>query len=59
MGLDGSGKLEWFLNTSEDAYMTASKIKGNTVETKMVVGVPGSEKNALKYIFTIIDKFAK
>lgn len=59
MGLDGSGKLEWFLNTSEDAYMTASKIKGNTVETKMVVGVPGSEKNALQYIFTIIDKFAK
>lgn len=59
MGLDGSGKLEWFLNTSEDAYMTASKIKGNTVETKMVVGVPGSEKNALKYIFTIIDKLAK
>ena len=59
MGLDGSGKLEWFLNTSEDAYVTASKIKGNTVETKMVVGVPGSEKNALKYIFTIIEKFAK
>lgn len=59
MGLDRSGKLEWFLNTSEDAYVTASKIKGNTVNTEMVIGVPATEDNALKYIFNIIEKLAK
>ena len=59
MGIDRSGKLEWFLNTTEDAYITASKIKGNAVNSEMVVGVPPTEENALKYIFNIIEKFAK
>ncbi|WP_054852385.1 hypothetical protein [Olleya sp. ITB9] len=59
MGIDRSGKLEWFLNTSEDAYITASKIKGNTVNTNMVIGVPSSQENALKYIFDIIENIAK
>ncbi len=59
MGIDRTGKLEWFLNTSEDAYITASKIKGNTVNTEMVIEVPKTEENALKYLFNIIEKFAK
>lgn len=59
MGIDRTGKLEWFLNTSEDAHITASKIKGNSVETKMVIEVPKTEENALKYLFNIIEKFAK
>ncbi|RAJ17782.1 hypothetical protein [Olleya aquimaris] len=59
MGIDRSGKLEWFLNTSEDAYMKASKIKGNTLETELVVNIPSTEENALKYMFNIIETFAK
>ncbi|MGB6267913.1 MAG: hypothetical protein WBF67_02800, partial [Olleya sp.] len=59
MGVDRSGKLEWFLNTSEDAYMKASKIKGNSLESEMVVNVPKSETNALKYLFNIIETFIK
>ncbi|WGD35866.1 hypothetical protein [Olleya sp. YS] len=59
MGIDRSGKLEWFLNTSEDAYMKASKIKGNTLETELVVNVPSTEENALKYMFNVIETFAK
>ncbi|WP_397364074.1 hypothetical protein [Olleya sp. R77988] len=59
MGIDRDGKLQWFLDTSKDAYVTASRIKGNTLTSEMVVEVPPTEENALKYIFNIIEKFIK
>ncbi|HIC33028.1 MAG TPA: hypothetical protein EYO76_14035 [Flavobacteriaceae bacterium] len=58
-GIDRTGKLEWFLNNTEDAYFKTSKVKGNTVQSEIVIEVPKTEENALKYIFNIIEKMAK
>ena len=52
-------KLNWFLNNSEDAYIKSSRMKGNTWQAEMVVGVPATEENSLKYIFNMIEEFSK
>ncbi|MGJ8591535.1 MAG: hypothetical protein ACSHXF_03245 [Aquaticitalea sp.] len=52
-------KLNWFLQNSEDAYISSSKMKGNVIEADMVIGVPASQENSLKYIFNMIETFAK
>ena len=59
MSLDAVTKLNWFLKNSEDGYITSSRIKGNEIKTEMVIEVPASEENSLKYLFNIIETFAK
>lgn len=59
LGVRDMKMLNWFLSNSEDAYITSSKMKGNTLEAEMVIGVPASQENSLKYIFNMIETFAK
>lgn len=59
MNMDKIGKFKWFLNNTEDAYFKTSKIKGNAIQTEMVIKVPSNQENALKYIFNTIEELAK
>ena len=59
MSKDMVDKLNWFLNNTEDGYIKSSKIKGNSMDAEMVIEVPSTEENALKYLFNIIETFSK
>ncbi len=59
LGISDIKKLNWFLSNSEDAYITSSKMKGNSIEAEMVIGVPASQENAIKYLFNMIETFAR
>ena len=59
MNKDMVDKLNWFLNNTEDGYIKSSKIKGNSMDAEMVIEVPSTEENALKYLFNIIETFSK
>ena len=59
LGVRDMKKLNWFLENSEDAYISTSKMKGNVFEANMVIGVPASQENSMKYIFNMIETFAK
>lgn len=52
-------KISYFIKNASDAYVSSSKIKGNTIEAEMVIEIPETEENSLKYVFNLIETLMK
>lgn len=47
------------LNALGDIYIKSSPINGNTISGEISMGIPASQPNALKYLFSILEDFKK
>ena len=41
-----------------DVYMKSNRMKGNVASGEFIVEIPGGQENALKYIFSLLEKLA-
>lgn len=47
------------LNSLGDIYIQSSPISGNVISGEISMGIPASQPNALKYLFSILEDFKK